>query len=148
MEVLKSPKKIIQEAQEMALRAHVALCHEATNRSTSTPARTVQSPVTSPIQQVSATYHVEQHSTDNNNGTANNDVDNDRHQSHIEDDAEAAILRLAQTQGLILDHSRRTPRRPPVSRAVQQREAQLDEHPEAKPLTHPMLQLFVDNLHL
>ena len=97
----------------------------------------MQSPVTSPIQHVSATSDVEQHSTDNNNGTANNDVSNDRHQSNIEDDAdaEAAILRLAQTQGLILDHSRRTPRRPPVPRTVQQREVQLDEHPEAEPLT-------------
>ena len=116
MEVLKSQMKIIQEAQETALRAHVALCRETTNQSTSTPVRAVQSPVTSPIQHISATSDVEHHSTDNNNGTANNDVDNDRHQSNIDDDAdaEAAILRLAQTQGLILDHSRRTLRRPSV----------------------------------
>ena len=95
--------------------------------------------MTSPIQHVSATSDVEHHSTDNNNGTANNDVDNERHQSNIDDDddadAEAAILRLAQTQGLILDHSRRTPRRPSVPRTVRQREAQLDEHPEPEPPT-------------
>ena len=64
-----------------------------------------------------------------------NDVDNERHQSNIDDDAEADILRLAQTQGLILDHSRRTPRRPSVPRTVRQREAQLDEHPEPEPPT-------------
>ena len=81
--------------------------------------------MTSPIQHVSATSDVEHHSTDNNNGTANNDVGYDRHHSIIEDDAdaEAAILRLAQTQGLILDNSRRTPRRPFVPRTVRQREA-------------------------
>ena len=44
-------------------------------------------------------------------------------------------MRLAQTQGLILDHSRRTPRRPPVPRTVRQREAQLEEHPKAEPPT-------------
>ena len=137
MEVLKSQMKSIQEAQETALRAHVALCRETTNQSNSTPVRAVQSPVTSSIQHVSATSDVEHHSTDNNNGTANNDVDNERHQSNIDDDAdaEAAILRLAQTQGLILDHSRRTPRRPSVPRTVRQREAQLDEHPEPEPPT-------------
>ena len=135
MEVLKSQMKIIQEAQQTDLRAHVALCREATNQSTSTPVRTVQFPVTSPIQHVSATSDVEHHSTDNSNGTANNDVGNDRHHSIIEDDADAAILRLAQTQGLILDHSRRTSRRPFVPLTVRQREAQLDEHPEAEPLT-------------
>ena len=89
MEVLKSQMKIIQEAQETALRAHVALCRETTNQSTSTPVRAVQSPVTSPIQHVSATSDVEHHSTDNNNGIANNDVDNERHQSNIDDDADA-----------------------------------------------------------
>ena len=137
MEVLKSQMKIIPEAQETALRAHVALCREVTNQSTSTPVRAVQSPVTSPILHVSATSDVEHHSTDNKNSTANNDVDNDRHQSDIEDnaDAEASILRLAQTQGLILDHSRRTPRRPSVPRTVRQREAQLEEHPEVEPPT-------------
>ena len=91
MEVLKFQMKIIQEAQETALGAHVALCREATNQSTSTLVRAVQSPVTSPILHVSATSDVEHHSTDNNNSTANNDVDNDRHQSDIEDNA---ILKL------------------------------------------------------
>ena len=92
MEVLKSQMKIIQEAQQTALRAHVALCREATNQSTSTPVRAVQSPATSPILHVSATSDVEHHSTDNNNSTVNNDVDNDRHQSDIEDNADAELL--------------------------------------------------------
>ena len=65
----------------------MSLCHEATNQTTSTPVRTVQSPVTSSIQQVLATSDVEHHSTDNNN-------DNNRHHSNIENDADAHILRL------------------------------------------------------
>ena len=59
MEVLKSQMKIIQEAQETALSAHVALCREtrdAIDRSTSTPVRGGHSPVTSPIQQVVLLY--------------------------------------------------------------------------------------------
>ena len=52
-----------------------------------------------------------------------------------EDDADADILRLAQTQGLIPDHSLRTPRRQLVPRTVRQREIQLDENPLAEPTT-------------
>ena len=44
-------------------------------------------------------------------------------------------MRLAQTQGLIPDHSLRTPRRQLVPRTVRQREVQLDENPIAEPTT-------------
>ena len=138
MEVLKSQMKIIQEAQKTALSAHVALCREtrdATERSTSTPVRAVHSPVTSPIQQVVTTSPVEQRSTNDNNGTASSDDDNGRHHVTTEDDADADILRLAQTQGLIPDQSLRTPRLQLVPRTVRQPEVQLDENPLAEPTT-------------
>ena len=138
MEVLKSQMKIIQEAQETALSAHVALCREtrdATERSTSTPVRALHSPVTSPIQQVVTTSPVEQRSTNDNNGSVSSDDDNGRHHVTTEDDADADILRLAQTQGLIPDHSLRIPRRQLVPRTVRQREVQLDENPPAEPTT-------------
>ena len=138
MEVLKSQMKIIQEAQETALSAHVALCREtrdATNQSTSTPVRGGHSPVTSPIQQVVTTTPVEQRSTNDNNGSVSSDCDNDGHHVTTVDDADADIIRLAQTQGLIPDHSLRTPRRQLVPRTVPQREAQLDENPLAEPTT-------------
>ena len=138
MEVLKSQMKIIQEAQETALSAHVALCREtrdATNQSTSTPVRGGHSPVTSPIQQVVTTTPVEQRSTNDNNGSVSSDGDNDGHHVTTVDDADADIIRLAQTQGLIPDHSLRTPRRQLVPRTVRQREAQLDENPLAEPTT-------------
>ena len=60
------------------------------------------------------------------------DDDNGRHHVTTEDDADADIIRLAQTQGLIPDHSLRTPRRQLVPRTVRQREAQLDENPLAE----------------
>ena len=44
-------------------------------------------------------------------------------------------MRLAQTQGLIPDHSLRIPRRQLVPRTVRQREVQLDENPPAEPTT-------------
>ena len=91
MEVLKSQMKIIQEAQETALSAHVALCREtqdATERSTSTPVCALHSPVTSPIQQVVTTSPVEQRSTNDNNGTVSSDDDNGRHHVTTEDDAD------------------------------------------------------------
>ena len=138
MEVLKSQMKIIQEAQETALSAHVALCREtrdATNQSTSTPVRGGHSPVTSPIQQVVTTTLVEQRSTNDNNGSVSSDGDNDGHHVSTGDDADADIIRLAQTQGLIPDHSLRTPRRQLVPRTVRQREAQLDGNPLAEPTT-------------
>ena len=138
MEVLKSQMKIIQEAQETALSAHVALCREtrdATNQSTSTPVRGGHSPVTSPIKQVVTTTPVEQRSTNDNNGSVSSDGDNDGHHVTTVDDADADIIRLAQTQGLIPDHSLRTPRRQLVPRTVRQREAQLDENPLAEPTT-------------
>ena len=138
MEVLKSQMKIIQEAQETALSAHVALCHEtrdATDRSTSTPVRGGHSPVTSPIQQVVTTTPVEQRSTNDNNGSVSSGGDNDEHHITTVDDADADIIRLAQTQGLIPDHSLRTPRRQLVPRTLRQREAQLNENPLAEPTT-------------
>ena len=138
MEVLKSQMKIIQEAQETALSAHVALCREtrdATNQSTSTPVRGGHSPVTSPIQQVVTTTPVEQRSTNDNNGSVSSDGDNDGHHVSTGDDADADIIRLAQTQGLIPDHSLHTPRRQLVPRTVRQREAQLDGNPLAEPTT-------------
>ena len=138
MEVLKSQMKINQEAQETALSAHVALCREtrdATDRSTSTPVRGRHSPVTSPIQQVVTTTPVEQRSTNDNNGSVCSDGDNDRHHVTTVDDADADIIRLAQTQGLIPDHSLRTARRQLVPRTVRQREALLDENRLAEPTT-------------
>ena len=138
MEVLKSQMKIIQEAQETALSAHVALCREtrdATNQSTSTPVRGGHSPVTSLIQQVVTTTLVEQRSTNDNNGSVSSNGDNDGHHVSTGDDADADIIRLAQTQGLIPDHSLRTPRRQLVPRTVRQREAQLDGNPLAEPTT-------------
>ena len=108
MEVLKSQMKIIQEAQETALSANVALCREtrdATERSSSTPVRAVHSLGTSPIHQVETTSPVEQRSTNDNNGTVSSDDDHGRHHVTTEHDADADILRLAQTQGLIPDHS-------------------------------------------
>ena len=96
MEVLKSQMKIIQEAQETALSAHVlALCREvrdATERSTSTPVRAVHSPVMSLIQQVVTASPVDQRSTNDNNGTVSSDDDNGRHHVTTEDDADADIL--------------------------------------------------------
>ena len=138
MKVLKLQMEIIQEAQETALSAHVALCREtrdATEHSTSTPVRAVHSPVTSSIRQVVTTSPVEQRSTNDNNGTVSSDDDNDGHHVTTEDDADADIIRLAQTQGLIPDHSLRTPRRQLVPRTVRQREVQLDENPLAEPTT-------------
>ena len=138
IEVLKSQMKIIQEAQETALSARLALCREtcdATERSTSTPVRALHSPVTSPIQQVVTTSPVDQRSTNDNNGTVSSDDNIGRHHVTTEDDADADILRLAQTQGLIPDHSLRIPRRQLVPRTVRQREVQLDENPPAGPTT-------------
>ena len=63
------------------------------------------------------------------------DGDNDGHHVTTVDDADADIIRLAQTQGLIPDHSLRTPRRQLVPRTVRQRETQLDENPLAEPTT-------------
>ena len=50
MEKLKTQMKIIQEAQETALTAHVVLCRDANTGSTSTPPLTAQPTVVSPIQ--------------------------------------------------------------------------------------------------
>ena len=112
-----------------------AWTRDATNQSTSTPVRGGHSPVTSPIQQVVTTTPVEQRSTNDNNGSVSSDGDNDGHHVTTVDDADADIIRLAQTQGLIPDHSLRTPRRQLVPRTVRQREAQLDENPLAEPTT-------------
>ena len=91
--------------------------------------------MTSPIQQVVTTTPVEQRSTNDNNGSVSSDGDNDGHHVTTVDDADADIIRLAQTQGLIPEHSLRTPRRQLVLRTVRQREAQLDENPLAEPTT-------------
>ena len=87
------------------------------------------------IQQVVTASPVEQRSTNDNNGTVSSDDDNGRHHVTTEDGADADILRLAQTQGLIPDHSLRTPRRQLVPRTVRQREVQLNENLLAEPTT-------------
>ena len=83
MEKLKTQMKIIQEAQETALTAHVVLCWDANTGSTSTPARTAQPTVVSPIQQLVNTSHEELNITseyatmndDNNNSNISNPGD-------------------------------------------------------------------------
>ena len=57
MEKLKTKMKIIQEAQEITLTAHVALCRDAYTGSTSTPARDAQPTVAPPIHQLVKTSH-------------------------------------------------------------------------------------------
>ena len=74
--------KIIQEAQETALTAHVVLCRDANTGSTSTPARFAQPTVVSPIQQLVNTSHEEPNITTEdatiNDANNNSNISNPR----------------------------------------------------------------------
>ena len=132
MEKLKTQMKIIQEAQETALTAHVALCRDANTGSTSTPARAAQPTVISPIQQLVNTSHEELNTTPD--GSTTNDGNDNSIVPYPRDDAVTDEMRPAQPQEPIPEMNRPTPERQHERRDGRHHDAQRNVPPPPEPV--------------
>ena len=132
MEKLKTQMKIIQEAQETALTAHVALCRDANTGSTSTPARAAQPTVISPVQQLVNTSHEELNTTPD--GSTTNDGNDDSIVPYPRDDAVTDEMRPAQPQETIPEMNRPTPERQHERRDGRHHDAQRNVPPPPEPV--------------
>ena len=132
MEKLKTQMKIIQEAQETALTAHVALCRDANTGSTSTPARAAQPTVISPIQQLVNTSHEELNTTPD--GSTTNDGNDNSIVPYPRDDAVTDEMRPTQPQEPIPEMNRPTPERQHERRDGRHHDAQRNVPPPPEPV--------------
>ena len=132
MEKLKTQMKIIQEAQDTALTAHVALCRDANTGSTSTPARAAQPTVISPIQQLVNTSHEELNTTPD--GSTTNDGNDTSIVPYPRDDAVTDEMRPAQPQEPIPEMNRPTPERQHERRDGRHHDAQRNVPPPPEPV--------------
>ena len=137
MEKLKTQMKIIQEAQETALTAHVVLCRDANTGSTSTPARTAQPTVVSPIQQLVNTTTELNITTED--ATINDAIDNNN--SNISNPRDAAVtdeMRPTQPQEPIPELNPPTPEYQHARRDRRHHDVQRNVSPPPVPVVTDM----------
>ena len=133
---MKTQMKIIQEAQETALTAHVALCRDANTGTTSTPTRTAQLTVVSPIQQLVNTSHEELNTT-SQDATINDDNNN----SNISNPGDVVVtdeMRPTQPQGPIPELNLPTPEHQHASRDGRHHDDQRNVPPPPEPVVTDM----------